>query len=87
MASLYGPKERKAPSLSNQPSVYTFYPEGGVDWNVPYFGISIWRTEFREQAVRAPTSSNVGGALYMCIFIEKVCKATCLHSQLIPNES
>ena len=63
MASLYGPKERKAPSLSNQPSVYTFYPEGGVDWNVPYFGISIWRTETREQAVRAPTSVSgfVGG--------------------------
>ena len=30
-----GPKSR-TPKLSNQPSVYTFPPVGGVVWNVPY---------------------------------------------------
>ena len=32
-----GPKREKKTSLSNQFSVYTFSPEGGVVWNVPYW--------------------------------------------------
>ena len=36
LALLHRAKERKPPSLSNQPSVYTFPPEGGVVWNLPY---------------------------------------------------
>ena len=34
LAKIHRVKERKSPSLSNQPNVYTFSPEGGVVWNV-----------------------------------------------------
>ena len=37
MAKLHRAKERHAPSLSNQTSVYTSSPEGGVVWNLPYY--------------------------------------------------
>ena len=33
---LHRAKERHTPSLSNQTSVYTLLPEGGVVWNLPY---------------------------------------------------
>ena len=32
----YSLKERKSPSLSDQASVYTLFPEGGVAWQLTY---------------------------------------------------
>ena len=39
LAKLHRAKERHTPSLSNQTSVYTLSPEGGVVWNLPYSNI------------------------------------------------
>ena len=36
LVKLHRAKERQPPSLSNQTSVYTLSPEGGVVWNLPY---------------------------------------------------
>ena len=35
LAKIHKAKERHTPSLSNQTSVYTIFPEGGVVWNLP----------------------------------------------------
>ena len=36
LVKLHRAKERQPPSLSNQTSVYTLSPEGGVVWDLPY---------------------------------------------------
>ena len=37
LTKLHRTKERHTPSLSNQTSVYTLLPEGGVVWNLRYY--------------------------------------------------